>query len=376
MSKVARLKSYHADDDAFSDNDIARTALERSLLTQDEWTACQAIQDRQLRRAQYQSLLEILVQEGALTQNQIDRIAQQLRQAAHVGEIPGYQILAKLGQGAMGVVYKAMQLSVERVVALKILSRHLGRNKDFITILDREAKIGARLCCEHIPQIFDRGEVNGQHYLVMEFVEGVSVAHQLDGGKEFSETEAVEIALALAGALDHLHRHNIVHRDVKPANVVITRESIVKLMDLGLARHCGDWRRIAAEEGTAIGTPFYISPEQIRGQRDLDSRSDLYSLGATLYHMVTGQPPFVRHASVEVLDAHLRIRPTPPRKLRSRLSETFNNIVLKLLAKSPERRFAEPADVLKQLQRLQADHLRSQNGQPKPQRGLFGKKQR
>jgi serine/threonine protein kinase len=342
MTEAVRLKSYQADDDAFSDNDIVRTALQRGLLSQQEWTACQAIQDRQLRRAQYQSLLEIVVEQGALTQSQIERIAHDLRQAAHVGEIPGYKILAKLGQGAMGVVYKAMQLSVERVVALKILSRHLGRNKDFITILDREAKIGARLCSEHIPQIFDRGEINGQHYLVMEYVEGVSVAHELDGGKEFTEVEALDIAIALAAALDHLHRH--------------------------------DWRRIDAEEGTAIGTPYYIAPEQIRGQRDLDSRSDLYSLGATLYHMVTGRPPFLRHTSVEVLDAHLRARPAPPRKLRSRLSGQFNDIILKLLAKSPERRFAEPAEVLEQLKRLQAEHLRMQNDPEKPQRRLFGKK--
>ena len=314
-------------------------AVSQGLITTEELREAQQLHDRQLRRGEFRPVSDILIELKSLTPRQFTRLSDQLVHTSRIGPIPGYQLIGEIGKGAMGVVHKALQQSVDRVVAVKILSRHLSRNKDYINILDREAKLGARLCCEHIPSIIERGEIHGQHFLVMEYVEGIAVSDRLKSGMALSEAETLAIAVALTRALAHLHLEQIVHRDVKPANVVITETENIKLMDLGLARHTQEWRRIEAETGTAIGTPYYISPEQIRGVRDLDYRSDLYSLGASLYHMITGSPPFMDGPSVKILNAHLNDNPAPPQDLNQTISPAFNQIILQLLAKAPTQRY-------------------------------------
>src|SRR5439155_18080006 len=138
----------------------------------------------------------------------------------------------------------------------------------------------------------DVGSTGNLHYFVMEYVEGTTLKQELESGKRYEEREAVEIVLQLAQPLQHAHRRGLIHRDVKPANIILTSDGIAKLADLGMARETTDKVLARAEKGMTIGTPFYIAPEQIRGREDIDSRADIYSLGATLYHMVTGQPPF------------------------------------------------------------------------------------
>ena len=152
--------------------------------------------------------------------------------------------------------------------------------------------------------------------------------------------EALNVAVQAVEAMVHLHAHDIVHRDVKPDNLVLTKEGVVKLMDLGLARSTQDRQRIELENGNAIGTPLYISPEQIHGRSNVDGRSDLYSLGASLYHMMTGSPPFLSDDSVAILQAHLKNRPMPPKSIRSRITDESNRMILRLLAKDPAKRFA------------------------------------
>ncbi len=206
-------------------------------------------------------------------------------------QIPGYQVISKIGKGSMGVVYKAKQMSVDRIVAIKILLDPLAQNKEFIKRFEREAKIAARLSHNNIVNAIDAGEVDGHYFFVMEYVEGPTIKDYLDKHKTFDEKEALRIVLAVAEALKHAHSRGLIHRDIKPENIILTRDA-VKLADLGLARITDDEKWGLSEAGMAIGTPYYISPEQVRGQTNIDIRADIYSLGATLYHMVTGRVPY------------------------------------------------------------------------------------
>src|SRR5262249_47940844 len=156
----------------------------------------------------------------------------------------------------------------------------------------REAHLAAKFSSNNIVQAIDVGSSGNMHYFVMEYVEGITIKDELDKGKIYEEKEAIDIVLQIAQALQHAHRRKLLHRDIKPANIILTPDGIAKLADLGMARGTTDESLVKAEMGMTIGTPYYISPEQINSRGDVDSRADLYSLGATLYHMVTGKAPF------------------------------------------------------------------------------------
>ena len=170
----------------------------------------------------------------------------------------------------MGVVFKARQVSVDRIVAIKVLLDQLAQNKEFIKRFEREAKIAAKLAHNNIVNAIDAGEVDGHHYFVMEYVEGATIKDFLDKHKSFGEKDALGSCIAVAEALKHAHQRGLIHRDIKPENVILTNDGDVKLADLGLARLTDDEKWGLSEAGMAIGTPYYISPEQVRGQTDID----------------------------------------------------------------------------------------------------------
>jgi serine/threonine-protein kinase len=180
----------------------------------------------------------------------------------------------------------------------------------------------------------------------MEYVEGTTIDQQFKEGKRFSEREALEIIRQIAQALEHAGSRQLVHRDIKPANIMITNEGVAKLADLGLARQTVGDVLAQDEKGLVIGTPFYIAPEQIRGRDDIDNRADIYSLGATLYHMVTGQPPFPGTQVDPVLNAHLKAELTPPDHLNTALSAGLGEVVEFMMAKNPNHRYQSPRDLI------------------------------
>jgi serine/threonine protein kinase len=253
--------------------------------------------------------------------------------------IPGYQTLGLIRNGSMGRVFKAKQTSVDRVVAVKVLHEDLAHRVEYAQRFRREAAVAARVGHTNIVHVLDAGMLGDCPYLVMEYAEGDTVQDRLDAQGAFDEASAVPIALALAEALAHVHRHGVIHRDVKPANVILTTDGGVKLIDFGLARPIADEDWATAEAGNAIGTPEYISPEQTRGQSDLDPRSDLYALGATLYQMVTGRVPY-GGSSRDVLRQHAdpKSRPVPPGELNAGLSEGLVAVINRMMAKNREDR--------------------------------------
>ncbi len=297
-------------------------------------------------RAQSDKSFEtLLVELKVLTPAQLERVRQTI-EATRGQQIPGYQIIAKLGSGAMATVFKARQLSLDRMVAIKVLPRKLSENADYVSRFHKEGMAAAQLNHPNIVQAYDVGEAGGFHYFVMEYVEGHTLYDELQENKVFSEAEALQVILQVARALEHSHRQGFIHRDVKPKNIMITPDGTVKLADMGLARAAEDMQAAQAEAGKAFGTPYYISPEQIRGEIDIDFRADIYSLGATLYHLVTGQVPFEAPTPAGVMHRHLRDPLVPPDHINTSLSAGMGEIVEVMMAKDRNRRYASTSDLI------------------------------
>lgn len=331
---------------------LERSVIRRGLATQAEVDACKGLKPKNPERG----LLEIMVAANVLTKNQAVRLMRDLGEGPGKLEIPGYQILEKLGKGSMGVVYKAKQTSVDRIVAVKILLESLASSREYVSRFQREAKIAAKLSHNNIVNAIDAGQVGNIQYFVMEYVEGVTIKDLLDKGKIFDEKPAVEIVYKIGDALKHAHQRGLIHRDIKPENIILTKEGGVKLADLGLARPTTDEKWALREQGMAIGTPYYISPEQVRGQVDVDIRADIYGLGATLYHMVTGRVPYPGETPTEVMKKHAdpSVELVPPDHINSKLSSGLGEVVETMMAKDREARYQSPDDVLLDLNCLLA----------------------
>jgi serine/threonine-protein kinase len=327
---------------------LGHALVSRGLITPDDYQKCRASSPD---GSGAQTLLDRLVQSGFLTVRQAERAAEDL--PVLVGQqIPGYQLLEQIGQGAMGTVYKARQLSMDRVVAIKVLHAQLAADPKYLERFTREAHLAAKLSSNNVVQAIDVGSAGAIHYFVMEYVEGTTIKRELDRGKVYGEEEAVEIVLQVAQALQQAHRRRLVHRDIKPANVILTPEGIAKLADLGMARETADRALARAEKGMALGTPFYISPEQVRGREDIDTRADIYALGATFYHMVTGRPPFPGPGVDAVMRAHLQEELTPPDHINQTLSAGVGEVVEFMMAKERRERYQTPEDLILDLECL------------------------
>ncbi len=251
----------------------------------------------------------------------------------------------------MGAVYKACQISLDRIVAVKVLSRRLGENDRFVRRFMREARAVARLNHPNIISGIDVGESEGWHYFVMEYVDGVTIGEILRRGGAIDEKRALAIVTQMVEALEHAHRHGLVHRDVKPDNIMIARDGTAKLCDLGLAKEHKDGGN-STEEGLAMGTPNYISPEQAKGETSIDIRSDIYSLGATLYHMVTATLPFDGPSPAVIMTKHLLEPLPPPRTRKKTLVRATCQVIEKMMMKRREDRYQSPAALKRDLEAL------------------------
>lgn len=335
------------DDAVLLEEKLAHALASRGLATRDEFQLARSPNSP----GDLEAILGRLVKANRLTTSQVKRLIQELPSLAQQ-QIPGYHLLEKLGQGSMGTVFKARQLSMDRLVAIKVLSPKLAADAKFLERFQREARLAAKFSSNNVVQAIDVGSAGNLNYFVMEYVEGTTLKEFIDQGRKFEEKEAVDIILQAAQALAHAHRRNLIHRDIKPANILITKEGIAKLADLGMARATDDEAVVKAERNLIMGTPYYISPEQIRRQGDVDSRSDIYSLGATFYHILTGKPPF-QHAKVEqILKAHLEEELVPPDHINTKLSSGVGETIEFMMAKKRANRYPSPDELIADLERL------------------------
>ena len=257
-----------------------------------------------------------------------------------------YRLMERLGRGGMATVYKAYQPSLDRYVAVKVLSTFLAQDPDFAARFQREARAIAQLNHPNILPVHDYGQEGDLIYIVMRYVEGGTLQDIL--GRPLDLDTAVKIIAQMGGALDYAHQRGIVHRDVKPSNILMADRNWALLGDFGLARMVGASTRIT-QTGVGMGTPAYIAPEQAQGT-GVDARSDIYSLGVVLFEMLTGQVPFAGDTSLVVLLKHLKEPPPPPGQINPDIPEPVERVLLKALAKDPRDRFRRAGEMVTALQ--------------------------
>lgn len=275
-----------------------------------------------------------------------------------------YLILKRLGSGAMGVVYKAEQIKLRRVVALKTLSARYAADSFYIKRFMIEARSAAKLNHPHILQVYDVDSYEGGFFFSMEFINGESIGGVLDRMKKIPVSNTMDIAIQITQGLMEMYDHKIVHRDIKPDNIMLTTKGVAKLADLGLAKNV-DYAK--EETGLIMGTPFYISPEQISAPKTVDYRADIYSLGACLYRMMTGVVPFL-HPDPRIVLTKVTTQNLPPASsVNSLIPHSVSWVLEKMMQKDPKERFATPLELLEILKGTQAQLSgQSQQGLSKP----------
>ncbi|MBI2919973.1 MAG: serine/threonine protein kinase [Planctomycetes bacterium] len=268
-------------------------------------------------------------------------------------EIAGCRIVEKLATGGMGTVYRALQVSMNRQVAIKCLAEDFARDKQYVARFVREARAAGELSHTHLIHVLDVGVHQGVYYYIMEFVDGQSLDRILKIKGKLGPETVTEILIQGARALSYAHSHEIIHRDIKPDNLMITKEGTVKIADLGIAKKL-DPNKESTDAGLVLGTPNYMAPEQAQDASLTDRRSDIYALGSTAYHMLSGSPPYTGKNALEVLTNVVKKRPVPIEKVRPGLPKGLLSILNRMMARDPEKRYQSMDLLLKDLEAYKA----------------------
>ncbi|MEZ6122275.1 MAG: protein kinase [Planctomycetaceae bacterium] len=268
-----------------------------------------------------------------------------------VSAVGDFELKKRLGKGGMGEVFLARQVSLDRLVALKTLSKELAKKEDFVARFLREARSMAKLDHPNIVKVYAVDSFKGIHFAAIEYVDGKSVQAWLEKLKTLPIADAVHITMACAEGMQHAHELNMVHRDIKPDYILLTSKGVVKVADFGLAKVI-DEDVSMTQSGTGLGTPLYMAPEQARSAKTVDQRSDIYALGATLYHMLTGALPFRGNSALELILAKETGKYESARKLRPEIPEKLDLIIDRMMSKDPKHRHANCGELLRDLASL------------------------
>ena len=328
------------------------------------------------------SLAEKLVSERALTLEVKEIIEDRIRtkQRGPLKRLGNYVLVKKLGEGGMGAVFLGLlmeervvkdgETSVSRQVAIKVLKKELTQNNTAMADrFMREAKSAIKLRHENIVSAKDVGEEEGYFFYVMDYSVGEPLDALLKRDKLVPVPRALEIMTQAARGLEYAHGLGFIHRDIKPANIYLVQDGPAKLLDFGLVKQLqvgGSYQDGLTAPGTLMGSPHYISPEQIRADKVLDGQTDIYSLGATFFHLVTGKPPFQGDSAGTVIMMHMSVAPADPRKLNGQVSPELSRIILKMLAKERQFRYKNCQDLLVDLEGLQKSGSAKSEGGPAP----------
>jgi len=331
---------------------FGKIAVRAKVASEDEVEDALRVQDALKDFGIQKRIGEILLDQGRLTSVEVASVLNKQSRGRRLHQIGGFEVLSKIGRGAVGAVFKARQQSMDRVVALKVVHPHASEDVMNVERIKREARLTAKLSHPNIVQAIDWGDSDGYYYFAMEFVAGETLHRLIIREGRMAEERVIDVGIQICEALEYLAQFEIVHRDIKPGNIVIGEGGVAKLCDFGLARFGTE--SVLGEEGAriALGTPYYISPEQVEGRDDVDARSDIYSLGATLYRAVTGHVPFEGASRPIIMSKHLS-QPLPsPRRSNPAVSKSLADILGRMMEKQRSKRYADAAELRADLEEL------------------------
>ena len=313
-------------------------AVAKGFATHDQVRECLDFQAALSKQGAHKRLGDLMVERGYLLPHQLEVVVREQQSAPVQRRIKDYELLAKLGEGGMGMVLKARKGAAGPLVALKVLFKRLAADEQYISRFQREAQIGLTLDHPNLVKCLEVGEADGLHFMVLQYVDGEDLGQWLQRRSYFPEAQALAILMAAAKGMDYAHCKGLVHRDVKPANIMLTRDGQVKVMDFGLARKAMEDDHHLTTSGIVMGTPHYISPEQVEGKVELDGRSDMYSLGLTLFHMLAGRPPYIGGNLYEIFNSHVSQRVPDPRIYNRGISPEAAELVRWMCVREREQR--------------------------------------
>jgi serine/threonine protein kinase len=316
----------------------------------------QRLQERAAAGGENLCLADALIHMGVITAVQREDAEKKIqRKAGDVEQLGNYKLLKKLGEGAMGCVFLAEDALMRRRVALKVLQPRAADDERYIARFKREVRALAALNHPNIIMAYATGEELGRHFFAMEYCEGSPLDGLLQRRGFLPVTEALEITAQIARGLKHAHEHGLLHRDIKPANVFVTTDGVVKILDLGLSKNVSAAdSSFHTQTGVILGTPHYIAPEQLRSGAPIDGRADIYSLGSTLYHLVTGNTPFHGTGMDIVVKKQMNEKPPDPSSIRPDIPLNVSLFIRRMMAREPVERYTDCAAVLADLERLQS----------------------
>jgi len=335
-------------------------AVENGLVTETQVRDCLTVQEDSRKEDRDPDPVEsIMIAKGFMSEEEVRAVKTALGRMSRDEEkgdplrIGNYEIIGKIGDGGLGTVYKARQISMSRDVALKVLHKKWLTDEEFKKRFLLEARLAGRLSHQNLIQVYDVGRDRGIYYFSMEFVDGETIEDMIERDGALENAKAVDFIMQVLRSISYIKNFDIVHRDIKPGNMMVTRKGVVKLGDFGFVKSKLD--PMIATEGEVLGTPDYISPEQAMGLETIDWRSDQYSLGCSLYHMVTGKPPYEGSGS-SVMRQHIKADLPDPRTINSKIPDAVVQILERMMAKDPNDRYSDTDQMFEDLELVKMGH--------------------
>ncbi|MBN1760763.1 MAG: serine/threonine protein kinase [Chitinispirillaceae bacterium] len=331
---------------------LIQLAVERKLISMEQFGQCRELVKKSRRIGLESSFEEVLLKQGFLTEEQLHELSEIITLGEKGDFFGGYRLQRLIGKGGMGKVYEAVHEFTGRKVALKVLTVQFTKERTNVSRFFQEVRALAKLGHPNIVTLFDAGKAGRRYYFAMELVDGPSLAEYVTKKKMLDEREALLMTVQIARALSFAHAGSIVHRDIKPENILVDEHYTPKVTDFGVVMHQDEDHMTLTQEGFMVGSVHFSSPEQVEGMRDIDGRSDIYSLGATLYYMLTGKTVFTGKSAEEVLTKHLVGTWTSPRHHNPSISPAVVRLIRKMMARSRDKRYQSMDQVIAAIQRI------------------------